>query len=150
MIKLLLRCWLFSSHLVDGRFRAHSACHKIWFLLKKRYRGLKMKYRTLKLLRKKRSVRKNQTTEKAVQALIIILALVLFLAFLLLLKSFKVRYFIFNPRYFFFNQDHILRKRKRPAKCPTAQRNENSKKCSNNFIMHINYNSLCLGLLALP
>jgi len=79
MIKLLLRCWLFSLPSGDGRFRAHSACHKIWFLLKKRYRGLKMKYRTLKLLRKKRSVRKNQTTEKAVQALIIILALVLFL-----------------------------------------------------------------------
>ena len=79
MIKLLLRCWLFSSHSEGGRSAVHSACHKIWFLLKKKYRGLKMKYRTLKLLRKKRSVRKNQTTEKAVQALIIILALVLFL-----------------------------------------------------------------------
>ncbi len=80
MIKLLLRCWLFSSHLVDGRFRAHSACHKIWFLLKKRYRGLKMKYRTLKLLRRRRNARKRiQTTEKAVQALIIGLGLVLLL-----------------------------------------------------------------------
>jgi len=80
MIKLLLRCWLFSSPLVDGRFRAHSACHKIWFLLKKRYRGLKMKYRTLKLLRRRKNARKRiQTTERAVQALIIGLALVLLL-----------------------------------------------------------------------
>ena len=80
MIKLLLRCWLFSLPSGDGRFRAHSACHKIWFLLKKKYRGLKIKYRTLKLLRRRRNARKRiQTTEKAVQALIIGLALVLFL-----------------------------------------------------------------------
>ena len=80
MIKLLLRCWLFSLPSGDGRFRAHSACHKIWFLLKKKYRGLKMKYRTLKLLRRRRNARKrNQTTEKGIQALIIGLALVLFL-----------------------------------------------------------------------
>jgi len=80
MIKLLLRCWLFSSPLVDGRFRVPSACHKIWFSLKKKYRGLKMKYRTLKLLRRRRNARKRiQTTEKAVQALIIGLGLVLLL-----------------------------------------------------------------------
>jgi len=80
MIKLLLRCWLFSSHLEAGRSAVHSPCHKIWFLLKKKYRGLKMKYRTLKLLRRRRNARKRiQTTEKAVQALIIGLALVLFL-----------------------------------------------------------------------
>jgi len=80
MIKLLLRCWLFSSPLADGRSRAHSHCHKIWFLLKKKYRGLKMKYRTLKLLRRRRNARKrNQTTEKGIQALIIILALVVLL-----------------------------------------------------------------------
>jgi len=80
MIKLLLRCWLFSLPSGDGRFRVHSACRKIWFLLKKRYRGLKMKYRTLKLLRRRRNARKKiQTTEKAVQALIIGLALVLLL-----------------------------------------------------------------------
>ena len=80
MIKLLLRCWLFSSHLEAGRSAVHSPCHKIWFLLKKKYRGLKMKYRTLKLLRRRRNARKRiQTTEKALQALIIGLALVLFL-----------------------------------------------------------------------
>ena len=80
MIKLLLRCWLFSLPSGDGRFRAHSACRKIWFLLKKKYRGLKMKYRTLKLLRRRRNARKRiQTTEKGVQALIIILALVVLL-----------------------------------------------------------------------
>ena len=80
MIKLLLRCWLFSLPLGDGRFHAHSACHKIWFLLKKKYRGLKMKYRTLKLLRRRKNARKRiQTTEKIVQALIIGLALVLVL-----------------------------------------------------------------------
>ena len=80
MIKLLLRCWLFSSHLEAGRSAVHSPCHKIWFLLKKKYRGLKMKYRTLKLLRRRRNARKRiQTTEKAVQALIITLALVLLL-----------------------------------------------------------------------
>ena len=80
MIKLLLRCWLFSSPLVDGRFRAHSACHKIWFLLKKKYRGLKMKYKTLKLFQRRRNARRrNQKTERAVQALIIGLALVLIL-----------------------------------------------------------------------
>ena len=79
MIKLLLRCWLFSLPSGDGRFRAHSACHKIWFLLKKKYRGLKMKYRTLKLLRKRRNARKNQTTEKGIQALIIGLGLLLLL-----------------------------------------------------------------------
>ena len=80
MIKLLLRCWLFSSPSEDGRFHAHSACHKIWFSLKKKYRGLKMKYRTLKLLRRRRNARKRiRTTEKGVQALIIGLALVLFL-----------------------------------------------------------------------
>ena len=80
MIKLLLRCWLFSLPSGDGRFRAHSACHKIWFLLKKKYRGLKMKYRTLKLLRRRKNARKRiQTTERGIQALIIILALVLVL-----------------------------------------------------------------------
>jgi len=80
MIKLLLRCWLFSSHLEAGRSAVHSPCHKIWFLLKKRYRGLKMKYRTLKLLRRRKNARKRiQTTERAVQALIIGLALVLLL-----------------------------------------------------------------------
>jgi len=80
MIKLLLRCWLFSSHSEGGRSAVHSHCHKIWFLLKKRYRGLKMKYRTLKLLRRRRNARKRiQTTEKAVQALIIGLGLLLLL-----------------------------------------------------------------------
>jgi len=80
MIKLLLRCWLFSSHLEAGRSAVHSPCHKIWFLLKKKYRGLKMKYRTLKLLRRRKNARKRiQTTEKGIQALIIGLALVLFL-----------------------------------------------------------------------
>ena len=79
MIKLLLHSWLFSSHLEDGPSREHSACHKIWFLLKKKYRGLKMKYRTLKLLRRRKNARRNQTTEKGVQALIIILALVVLL-----------------------------------------------------------------------
>ena len=80
MIKLLLHSWLFSSHLEAGRSAVHSPCHKIWFLLKKKYRGLKMKYRTLKLLRRRRNARKrNQTTEKGVQALIIILALVVLL-----------------------------------------------------------------------
>ena len=80
MIKLLLHSWLFSSHLEDGPSREHSHCHKIWFLLKKKYRGLKMKYRTLKLLRRRKNARKrNQTTEKGVQALIIILALVVLL-----------------------------------------------------------------------
>ena len=80
MIKLLLHCWLYSSSLEDGRFREPSHCHKIWSLLKKKYRGLKMKFRTLKLLKKRREARKRiQTTEKAVQALIIGLALVLVL-----------------------------------------------------------------------
>ena len=80
MIKLLLRCWLFSSHLEGGRSAVRSPCHKIWFLLKKKYRGLKMKYRTLKLLKRRKNARKRiQTTEKAVQALIIGLALVLVL-----------------------------------------------------------------------
>ena len=80
MIKLLLHSWLFSSHLEDGRSRERSACHKIWFLLKKKYRGLKMKYRTLKLLRRRKNARRiKQTTDRAVQALIIILALVLVL-----------------------------------------------------------------------
>jgi hypothetical protein len=80
MIKLLLHSWLFSSHSEDGHSRERSACHKIWFLLKKKYRGLKMKYRTLKLLRRRRNARRiKQTTDKAVQALIIGLALVLFL-----------------------------------------------------------------------
>jgi len=80
MIRLLLHSWLFSSHLEDGHSRERSACHKIWFLLKKKYRGLKMKYRTLKLLRRRRNARKRiRTTEKGVQALIIGLALVLLL-----------------------------------------------------------------------
>ena len=80
MIKLLLRCWLFSSPLEDGRSRVPSACRRIWFLLKKKYRGLKMKFRTLKLFKKRRDARKRlRTTEKAVQALIIGLALVLLL-----------------------------------------------------------------------
>ena len=80
MIKLLLHSWLFSSHLEDGPSRERSACHKIWFLLKKKYRGLKMKYRTLKLLRRRKNARRrSRTTEKGVQALIIGLALVLFL-----------------------------------------------------------------------
>ena len=79
MIRLLLHSWLFSSHLEDGHFREHSACRRIWFLLKKKYRGLKMKYRTLKLLRRRKNARRNQTTEKGVQALIIILALVVLL-----------------------------------------------------------------------
>ena len=80
MIRLLLHSWLFSSPLEDGHSREHSHCHKIWFLLKKKYRGLKMKYRTLKLLRRRRNARKrNQATEKGVQALIIILALVVLL-----------------------------------------------------------------------
>ena len=80
MIKLLLHSWLFSSPLEDGRSRERSACHKIWFLLKKKYRGLKMKYRTLKLLKRRRNARKRiQTTEKGIQALIIILALAVLL-----------------------------------------------------------------------
>ena len=80
MIRLLLRCWLFSLPSGDGHFRVPSACRRIWFLLKKKYRGLKMKFRTLKLFKKRRDARKRiQTTEKAVQALIIILALALLL-----------------------------------------------------------------------
>ena len=80
MIKSLLHFWQFSSPLEDGRSHERSPCRKIWFLSKKKYRGLKMKYRTLKLLRRRRNARKrNQTTEKAVQGLIIILALVLVL-----------------------------------------------------------------------
>ena len=80
MIKLLLHSWLFSSHLEDGPSREHSHCHKIWFLLKKKYRGLKMKYRTLKLFQRRRNARRrNHTTERGVQALIIILALVVLL-----------------------------------------------------------------------
>ena len=71
---------LFSSLLADGRFHAPSRCPKIWCLLKKKYRGLKMKFRTLKLLRRRKNARKRiRTTEKAVQALIIGLALVLLL-----------------------------------------------------------------------
>ena len=80
MIKLLMHCWLYSSPLEDGRFREPSHCHKIWSLLKKKYRGLKMKFRTLKLLRRRRIARKKiRTTEKGIQALIIGLALVLIL-----------------------------------------------------------------------
>ena len=78
MIKLLLRCWLFSLPSGDGRFRAHSACHKIWFLLKKRYRVLKMKYRTLKILRRRRNARKiREKTDKWVRYLVIFLFLIL-------------------------------------------------------------------------
>ena len=78
MIKLLLHCWLYSSHLEVGRSAERSPCHKIWSLLKKKYRGLKMKFRTLKLLRRRKNARKRiRTTEKAVQVLIIGLALVL-------------------------------------------------------------------------
>ncbi len=78
MIKLLLHCWLFSSLSEDGRFRAHSACHKIWFLLKKRYRGLKMKFRTLKLLKRRRDARKiRQKTDKWVSYLVVCLFLIL-------------------------------------------------------------------------
>ena len=80
MIKLLLHCWLYSSHLEVGRSRVHSPCHKIWSLLKKKYRGLNMKFKTLKLLKRRREARKRiQTTEKVVQGLIIGLVLVLVL-----------------------------------------------------------------------
>jgi len=78
MIKLLLRCWLFSLPSADGRFRAHSACRKIWFLLKKKYRGLNMKFRTLKLLRRRKNARKiRERTDKWVRGLIIFLFLIL-------------------------------------------------------------------------
>ena len=71
---------LFSLLSAGGRFHAPSPSPKIWSLLKKKYRGLKMKFKTLKLLRKRRRTRKtNQTTEKAVQVLIIGLALALVL-----------------------------------------------------------------------
>ena len=80
MIKLLLRCWLFSLPSGDGRFRAHSACHKIWFLLKKRYRVLKMKYRTLKILRRRRNARKiREKTDRWVRYLVVSLFLILLL-----------------------------------------------------------------------
>ena len=79
MIKLLLHCWLFSSHLEGGPSREPSACHKIWFLLKKKYRGLKMKYRTLKLLRRRKNARRiKQRTEKWVRYLVIFLFFMLF------------------------------------------------------------------------
>ena len=84
MIKLLLRCWLFSSPLEDGRFRVPSACRRIWFLLKKRYLVLKMKFKTLKLLKKRRDARKiRERTDKWVKYLVICLFLIL-LAFPLL------------------------------------------------------------------
>ena len=78
MIKLLLHCWLFSSHLEGGPSREPSACHKIWFLLKKKYRGLKMKFRTLKILRRRRNARRiRQRTDRWVRCLIIFLFLIL-------------------------------------------------------------------------
>ena len=71
---------LFSLLSADGRFHEHSPSPKIWSLLKKKYRGLKMKYKTLKRLRRRKNARKRiRTTEKMVQALIIGLALVLVL-----------------------------------------------------------------------
>ena len=71
---------LFSLLAADGRFLAPSPSPKIWSLLKKKYRGLKMKYKTLKRLRRRKNARKRiRTTEKMVQALIIGLALVLVL-----------------------------------------------------------------------
>ena len=80
MIKLLLRCWLFSSHLEAGRSAVHSPCHKIWFLLKKKYRGLKMKFRTLKILRRRRNARRiRQRTDRWLRGLIIFLFLILLL-----------------------------------------------------------------------
>jgi len=70
----------FLLHSAVGPCLVPSHSPRIWFLLKKKYRGLKMKYRTLKLLRKRKNARKrNQTTEKGIQALIIGLALVLLL-----------------------------------------------------------------------
>ena len=80
MIKLLLRCWLFSSPLEDGRFRVPSACRRIWFLLKKRYRGLKMKFRTLKLLKRRRDARRiRDKTDRWVRYIVIFLFLILLL-----------------------------------------------------------------------
>ena len=80
MIKLLLRCWLFSSRSLAGVSQQQSVLSQMLQFLKKRYRELKMKFRTLKLFRRRRNARKrNQTTEKGIQALIIGLALVLLL-----------------------------------------------------------------------
>ena len=78
MIKLLLRCWLFSLPSEDGRFRVPSACRRIWFLLKKKYRGLKMKFRTLKLLKRRRDARRiRERTDKWVRYLVICLLLII-------------------------------------------------------------------------
>ena len=78
MIKLLLRCWLFSLPSEDGHFRVPSACRRIWFLLKKKYRGLKMKFRTLKLLKKRRDARRiRDRTDRWVRYLVICLFLIL-------------------------------------------------------------------------
>ena len=67
-------------HSAGGLSVVHSHYPKIWFLSKKKSRGLKMKFRTLRLLKRRRIARKRlKTTEKAIQALIIGLALVLVL-----------------------------------------------------------------------
>jgi len=80
MTKSSRHCLPYLLHSEGGRCLVPFRSPRIWFLLKKKYRGLKMKYRTLKLLRRRRNARKrSQTTEKAVQGLIIILALVLVL-----------------------------------------------------------------------
>ena len=80
MIKLLLRCWLFSLPSADGHFRVPSACRRIWFLLKKKYRGLKMKFRTLKLLKRRRDARKiREKTDKWVRYLVTLFFLILLL-----------------------------------------------------------------------
>ena len=78
MIKLLLRCWLFSLHSLAGVSQQQSGLSQMLQFFKKKYRGLNVKFRTAKLLRARKNARKRiQTTERAVQALIIGLALVL-------------------------------------------------------------------------
>ena len=80
MTKSSRHCLPYLLHSEGGPCLVPFHSPKIWFLLKKKYRGLKMKYRTLKLLRRRKNARRrSRTTEKGVQALIIGLALVLFL-----------------------------------------------------------------------
>ena len=74
---------------------------------------------------------------------------IFFLAFLLLWKSFKVLNFIFNPRYFFFKNCNIRLKADCRRERPARERDENSQECSNNLIIHISYNYLCLSLMVL-
>ena len=80
MIKLLLRCWLFSSPSLGGVSQQQWALSQMLQFLKKRYQVLKMKYNTLRIFQRRRNARRrSRTTEKGVQALIIGLALVLLL-----------------------------------------------------------------------